>query len=200
MASIIGLTGGIASGKSTVSNMLSEKGYTIIDADLAARMVVEVGQPAYLAIVESFGEEILHEDSTIQREKLGSIIFNNDEKRKQLNEIVHPAVRSMMLAHKDEAIALGKKTIFMDIPLLFESNLTWMVDRTLLVYVNEETQLARLMERNHLNQKDASARIASQFPLKEKVSLADAVIDNNGSLLQTKEQLETLLTEWELKP
>ncbi|MDX8342105.1 dephospho-CoA kinase [Rossellomorea sp. YZS02] len=201
MATIIGLTGGIASGKSTVSTMLNEKGYTIIDADLASRMVVEVGQPAYLAIVEEFGDTILHEnDSTINREKLGQIIFNSEEKRKKLNSIVHPAVRSMMLQHKDEAIAVGKSTIFLDIPLLFESNLTWMVERTLLVYVNEETQLTRLMERNHFNREDAEARIASQFPLKDKVNLADAVIDNNGSLQETKEQIEALLVEWDLQP
>lgn len=181
--------------------MLNEKGYTIIDADLAARMVVEVGQPAYLAIVEEFGKHILHEhDSTINREKLGGIIFNSDEKRKKLNAIVHPAVRSMMLQHKDEAIEAGKNTIFMDIPLLFESDLTWMVDRTLLVYVNEETQLSRLMKRNHYNREDAASRIASQFPLKDKVSLADAVIDNNGSLHETKEQLDALLVEWDLQP
>ncbi|MFI8685679.1 dephospho-CoA kinase [Rossellomorea sp. NPDC077527] len=201
MANIIGLTGGIASGKSTVSTMLNEKGYTIIDADLAARMVVEVGQPAYLAIVEEFGDGILHEnDTTINREKLGQIIFNSEEKRKKLNSIVHPAVRSMMLQYKDEAIASGKNTIFMDIPLLFESDLTWMVDRTLVVYVNEETQLSRLMERNHFNREDASCRIASQFPLKDKVNLADAVIDNNGSLHETKEQLESLIVKWDLKP
>ena len=201
MARIIGLTGGIASGKSTISTMLHEKGYTIIDADLAARMVVEVGQPAYLAIVEEFGKDILHEnDSTINREKLGQIIFNSEEKRKMLNSIVHPAVRSMMLQHKDEAIASGKNTIFMDIPLLFESDLTWMVERTLVIYVNEETQLSRLMERNHLKRQDAEARIASQFPLKDKVNLADAVIDNNGTLSETKKQLESLLVEWGLQP
>ncbi|MGM0853390.1 MAG: dephospho-CoA kinase [Bacillota bacterium] len=201
MASIIGLTGGIASGKSTVSKMLNEKDYTIIDADLAARMVVEVDQPAYLTIVEEFGEHILHDhDSTINREKLGQIIFNSEEKRKKLNGIVHPAVRSMMLAHKDEAILEGKNTIFMDIPLLFESDLTWMVDRTLVVYVNKETQLSRLMERNHFTREEALARIASQFPLKDKASLADAVIDNNGTLDETKEQLESLLMEWHLKP
>ncbi|TMU85787.1 dephospho-CoA kinase [Bacillus sp. BHET2] len=201
MASVIGLTGGIASGKSTVSTMLNEKGYTIIDADLAARMVVEVGQPAYLAIVEEFGEGILHQpDATINREKLGQIIFNSDEKRKVLNGIVHPAVRKMMLQHKDEAIEAGKNTIFMDIPLLFESDLTWMVERTLVVYVNEETQLSRLMERNHYNHEDAAARIASQYPLRDKVTLADAVIDNNGSLHETKRQLDALLVEWELKP
>ncbi|MCA1063658.1 dephospho-CoA kinase [Rossellomorea sp. AcN35-11] len=201
MATIIGLTGGIASGKSTVSAMLNEKGYTIIDADLAARMVVEVDQPAYLAIVEEFGEHILHEhDATINREILGHIIFNSEDKRKKLNGIVHPAVRSMMLAHKDEAISAGKNTIFMDIPLLFESDLTWMVDRTLLVYVDEETQLSRLMERNHLSHEEASSRIASQYPLKDKIKLSDHVIDNNGSLHHTQKQLEALLMEWDLKP
>ena len=201
MTSIIGLTGGIASGKSTVSNMLKEKGYTVIDADLAARMVVEVGQPAYLAIVDEFGKSILHEsNNTINREKLGAIVFNDQEKRTKLNAIVHPAVRSAMLSQKDQAIQSGKDTIFMDIPLLFESDLTWMVDKTIVVLVDEETQLSRLMERNHYSQKEAVSRISSQYPLSEKANLADAVIDNNGSVNETKEHLEKLLKEWKLNP
>lgn len=201
MATILGLTGGIASGKSTVSEMLSKKGYTVIDADLAARKVVEVGQPAYLAIVEEFGRSILHtDDDTINRAKLGDIVFHNEEMRKKLNGIVHPAVRGLMLSEKDQAIESGKNTIIMDIPLLYESDLTWMVDRTIVVYVDEETQLSRLMKRNQFTEQEASSRIASQFPLKDKIGLADAVINNNGTIEQTEEQLEKIFNEWDLRP
>ncbi len=200
VATIIGLTGGIASGKSTVSAFLKEKGYIIIDADLAARMVVEVGQPAYLAIVDAFGKGILQENGQIDRAGLGAIIFNDPTKRNLLNGIVHPAVRSMMLAHKDEAIENGKQTIIMDIPLLFESDLTWMVDRTVVVAVEEDVQLDRLMKRNRLSEQEAAARISSQLPLKEKAEKADAVIDNNGSVEDTLKQVEELLATWGLKP
>lgn len=201
MATILGLTGGIASGKSTVSEMLSKKGYTVIDADLAARKVVEVGQPAYLAIVEEFGRSILHtDDDTINRAKLGDIVFHNEEMRKKLNGIVHPAVRGLMLSEKDQAIESGKNTIIMDIPLLYESDLTWMVDRTIVVYVDEETQLSRLMKRNQFTEQEASSRIASQFPLEDKIGLADAVINNNGTIEETGEQLEKILNDWDLRP
>ncbi|MDR4935978.1 dephospho-CoA kinase [Rossellomorea marisflavi] len=200
MANIIGLTGGIASGKSTVSAFLQDKGYTIIDADLAARMVVEVGQPAYLAIVEAFGKGILQENGQIDRAGLGAIIFNDQTKRNLLNGIVHPAVRSMMLSHKDEAIESGKQTVIMDIPLLFESDLTWMVDRTIVVTVEEDVQLSRLMKRNELTEEEAASRISSQLPLREKAEKADAVIDNNGSVEDTLKQVEELLAAWGLKP
>ncbi len=200
VANIIGLTGGIASGKSTVSAFLQDKGYTIIDADLAARMVVEVGQPAYLAIVEAFGKGILQENGQIDRAGLGAIIFNDQTKRNLLNGIVHPAVRSMMLSHKDEAIESGKQTVIMDIPLLFESDLTWMVDRTIVVTVEEDVQLSRLMKRNELTEEEAASRISSQLPLREKAEKADAVIDNNGSVEDTLKQVEELLAAWGLKP
>ena len=200
VANIIGLTGGIASGKSTVSAFLQDKGYTIIDADLAARMVVEVGQPAYLAIVEAFGKGILQENGQIDRAGLGAIIFNDQSKRNLLNGIVHPAVRSMMLSHKDEAIENGKQTVIMDIPLLFESDLTWMVDRTIVVTVEEDVQLSRLMKRNELTEEEAASRISSQLPLREKAEKADAVIDNNGSVEDTLKQVEELLAAWGLKP
>jgi len=200
MAKIIGLTGGIASGKSTVSNMLKEKGFTVIDADIAAREVVNVGEEAYQKIVQEFGEEILQEDLSINRGKLGEIVFHQEEKRLLLNSIVHPAVRKYMNDKKDEALSEGKKTVILDIPLLFESKLTHMVEKTILVFVEEDTQLIRLMERNHFSERDAKARIAAQMPLKDKKSLADAVIDNNGSIHETEEQLNRLINSWEMTP
>ncbi|KGT39968.1 MAG: dephospho-CoA kinase [Heyndrickxia faecalis] len=200
MAKIIGLTGGIASGKSTVSNMLKTKGFTIVDADIAARKVVEPGELAYEQIIEAFGEGILLQDLTLDRKKLGALIFADEALRMKLNSIVHPAVRAWMTREKDRAIENGKKTVFLDIPLLFESRLTYMVERTILVYVDGETQLKRLMTRNGLSEKEAQMRIRAQMPLSEKKALADAVLDNNGSLEETKQQLEKIVSDWQLVP
>lgn len=196
MGLIIGLTGGIASGKSTVSAMIKEMGITVIDADIEARLAVDYGEPAYLLIVERFGTGILQPGGEIDRQKLGAIIFNNEEKRKLLNEIVHPEVRRRMTEKKEAAIKRGEKAVVLDIPLLFESKLTYMVNKTLLVYVDPTVQLERLMNRNGLSEEEAHARMNSQNPLQEKISLADAVIDNNGSLEETERQLQEILNSW----
>lgn len=198
MATIIGLTGGIASGKSTVSKMFKDLGIPVIDADIVARDVVEVGEDAYYKIIEEFGIEITHEDGAINREKLGSIIFTDEQKRKKLNSIVHPAVRQRMNDLKLSYIKNGEKTLVLDIPLLFESKLTYLVEKIILVYVNPEIQLERLMNRNGLTLEAANARISSQLPLQEKVALADAVLDNNGTTDETFEQLRKILKEWAL--
>lgn len=196
MALVVGLTGGIASGKSTVSNFIREKGFTIIDADLEARLAVDVDEPAYNEIIAYFGKEIIMDTGEINRAKLGEIIFNHEEKRLKLNSIVHPDVRRRMTEKREQAISNGEKLIVMDIPLLFESKLTGMVDKVLLVYVDEQTQLERLMNRNQFSKEEALARIGSQMPLKNKVKLSDAVIDNNGSLEETEIQLNNILKDW----
>lgn len=198
MALKIGLTGGIASGKSTISTLLTELGIVVIDADQIAREVVDVGGEAYFRIIEKFGNGILQHDGTIDRTKLGSIIFHNEQSRNTLNKIVHPAVRERMNEKTSEYIVRGEETVVLDIPLLFESNLSYMVDRTILVYVNTDVQLQRLMARNELSQKEAKARIDSQMPLTEKVALADAVLNNNGTIFETKEQLVQLLKNWHI--
>ncbi|MBE3569285.1 MAG: dephospho-CoA kinase [Bacillales bacterium] len=200
MAHIIGLTGGIASGKSTVSSLLKEKGYTVIDADAAAKIVVQPGEEAYNKIVNAFGKEILLENGEINRRKLGDLVFRNEQKRLQLNSIVHPAVRKQMLLEKEQAIRDGKQTVILDIPLLFESGLTWMVDKTIVVYVDGSIQLERLMKRNGLDKEDAEIRISAQMPLEEKVKKADAVIHNNGTIAETKQQLEQIIEKWGLRP
>ncbi|MED3994316.1 dephospho-CoA kinase [Peribacillus frigoritolerans] len=196
MGQIIGITGGIASGKSTVSLYLQELGFTIVDADLASRAVVEPGEEAYHQVVKAFGEDILLTNGNIDRVKLGSIIFNDQEKRLLLNGIVHPAVRNWMRLKTEAALSSGEETVFMDIPLLFESKLTFMVDKTLLIYVDEQVQLKRLMNRNGLSETEALARINSQMPLADKKALADAVIDNNGDINETKRQVKAILSEW----
>ncbi|MBT2645071.1 dephospho-CoA kinase [Bacillus sp. ISL-41] len=198
MSLVIGLTGGIASGKSTVSAMFTDMGITVIDADIEARLAVEPGEKAYNDIVSHFGTDILEDDRTINRPKLGEIIFNNEEKRLLLNSIVHPAVRERMAQKRKQAEAADEKAVVLDIPLLFESKLTELVEKIIVVYVDEQTQLERLMKRNGFSEEEASARIQSQMPLKDKVSLADAVIDNSGSIEQSKQQLMEILTEWEI--
>ncbi|WP_046174036.1 dephospho-CoA kinase [Domibacillus indicus] len=197
---IIGLTGGIASGKSTVSQLLKNKGFTVIDADIASRAVVMPGQPVLEQIVQLFGNEMLFQDGTLNRKKLGEVIFGDEFKRKQLNEIIHPAVRTWMLSEKDKAIAAGCRTIIFDIPLLFESKLAWMAERTLLIYVTPEIQLERLMNRNGYTEKEAMDRIESQMPINEKKKLADDMIDNSGTIDKTKEQLDHWLAQLRLSP
>ena len=198
MGQIIGITGGIASGKSSVSQYLKALGFTIVDADVASRAVVEPGEEAYLQVVKAFGEDLILSDGSIDRAKLGSIIFHDQEKRLLLNGIVHPAVRNWMRVETEKALATGAETVFMDIPLLFESKLTFMVEKTLLVYVDESVQLERLMNRNTLSKPDALARIRSQMPLKDKKALADAVVDNNGDIEETKKQVDEILKKWNI--
>lgn len=196
---IIGLTGSIASGKSTVSAMLKEKGYPIVDADEIARLVVEPGTPVIQEIEEAFGREVIREDGSLHRENLGALIFGDEEKRKKLNGIIHPAIRAEMLKQKETHLANGANTIIMDIPLLFESKLQSFVERIIVVTVTPEVQKERLMKRNELTEQEAVKRIASQLPLAVKEAKADAVIDNNGTIEKTAQQLEDLLERWRIE-
>ncbi|WP_354471713.1 dephospho-CoA kinase [Lysinibacillus parviboronicapiens] len=193
---IIGLTGSIASGKSTVAKMMTALGLPIVDADIVARDVVEPGTKTLILIAENFGEDILLEDGSLDRAKLGDIIFHEPAKRKILNDIMHPAIREEMLRQRDAFVKAGQKHIVMDIPLLFESKLQHFVERIIVVSVREDVQLRRLMERNHLTKEDALARIHSQLPLSVKEKGAHAVIYNNENLEQTEEQLKKILHHW----
>ncbi|MFJ8237223.1 dephospho-CoA kinase [Ureibacillus sp. NPDC094379] len=195
---IIGLTGSIASGKSTVANMLKAYGLPIVDADLVAREVVEPETPVLKKIAEVFGEDILTDDGNLNRAKLGSLIFHDETKRKTLNDIIHPAIRQEMLRRRDEYIANGEETVIMDIPLLFESKLQHFVEKILVVSVTEEIQLKRLMDRNQLSKEEALARISTQLPLSKKEQGADAVVYNNSTFEETKKQLETILKNWDV--
>ncbi|MBT2636083.1 dephospho-CoA kinase [Bacillus sp. ISL-26] len=193
MSLVIGLTGGIASGKSTVARMLIERGITVIDADIIAKQAVEKGMPAYGQIIDSFGEDILLENGELDRRKLGSIVFTDEQKRLALNKIVHPAVRAEMMKQRDEAVSRHESFVVLDIPLLYESKLEYLVDKVIVVTVTAETQLKRLMERNSLTEEEALSRITSQMPLADKTKRADIVIDNSGSVEKTKQQLDDIL-------
>jgi len=187
---IIGLTGGIASGKSTVTDMLRGFGAYVVDADVWARKVVEPKSDGLREIVEVFGSDILEPDGSLSRPKLGQIIFTNREARAKLNAITHPRVRAGMNqetqfyleTHPDEPV-------IWDVPLLFEGETHKLVDQTIVVYVNPNLQLERLMARNGYSREEAEARISSQMPIDEKKKLATYVIDNSGTLTETREQV-----------
>lgn len=189
---VIGLTGGIASGKSTVAKYLSDQGFVIIDADIASRKAVEVGTEGLAQIKKAFGDQVIQQDGSLDRKALGSIIFNDSSEREKLNKIVHPRVRDIMESKKQNALMQGK-IVVMDIPLLYENHLEHTVDEVWLVYVPLNIQIERLMLRNNLSQKEAQARIASQMSLEEKKEKADKVIDNSGSIDALHEQLRCLI-------
>ncbi len=192
---IIGLTGSIASGKSTIAEMLASYGLPIVDADLVARQVVEPGSETLMQIVEVFGQDVILPTGEMDRAKVGSIIFGDEEKRAQLNGIIHPAIRTEMLRQRDRFVADGKHVI-MDIPLLFENKLQHFVEKILVVTVSEETQLTRLMARNDLTKEEALARISSQLPLPVKEQGADAIIYNDGTIDESRVQLIAILKNW----
>jgi dephospho-CoA kinase len=178
--------------------MLKEKGYPIVDADKIARQVVEPGTPVIKEIAEHFGDEVLNEDGSLNREKLGERIFKSEEERKKLNSIIHPAIRNEMIRQKEQWISKGAGTVILDIPLLFESKLQSFVEKIIVVSVTPEIQKQRLIARNELNEQEAADRINSQLLMVEKEAGADAVIDNNGTIEETKMQVETLLDKWNL--
>ena len=158
---IIGLTGGIASGKSTVANMLKKAGVPVVDADVISKQVMQPDGAAFKEVISTFGQELVQEDGTINREVLGKRIFSNEEDRKKLNAIVHPIVRQEM---KDAATSYfneGYPHVVLDIPLLYESHLFHMVDKVLLVYVSPELQLHRLVTRDEKGEEEAKARMAA---------------------------------------
>lgn len=193
MGKTIGLTGSVATGKSTVSNMIQQAGIPLVDADIAARKVVEPGTEGLKEIVAYFGEEILLADGTLDRAKLGEIIFKDKEKREKLNGITHPRVKDYMLEARERFFRAGEELVFFDIPLLFESHLESLVDQIVVVWTTPETELKRLMERNNLTKEDALRRIESQMGIDEKARKADFVIDNNESLEKTQKQVYTFI-------
>ncbi|MBF1993085.1 dephospho-CoA kinase [Staphylococcus schleiferi] len=194
MPKVIGLTGGIATGKSTVAALLEVHGFKIVDADLASRKAVEKGSEGLRQIQEQFGEEAINEDGEMDRAYIAQQVFFDDEKRKQLNQIVHPIVRELMQQERDHYLAEGYDVV-MDIPLLYENGFEDTVDEVWLVYASEPIQIDRLMERNQLSIEDAKARIYSQISIDKKSRMADVVIDNLGSKLELKQNLEQVLAE-----
>lgn len=194
MPKVIGLTGGIASGKSTVSELLTAHGFKVVDADVAARQAVAKGTKGLEQVKAVFGEAAIDKDGNMDRAYVGDVIFNHPEKRLELNEIVHPIVHDIMQQEKEDYLKQGFNVI-MDIPLLFENELQETVDEVWLVYTSESIQIERLMERNDLSMEDAKARVYSQISIDKKRRMADHEIDNRDTKLELKQNLEQLLVE-----
>ena len=193
---LVGLTGGIASGKSTVAKIFQRLGAAIVNADDLAREVVLPGREAWKEIVASFGAEILQTDQNLDRQKLRTLIFNQPEARKRLESIIHPRVRALAEERIRQYSAAGYPVVIYEVPLLFEGKLQEWLRPVILVACNVETQTGRLQQRDHLTRADAEKHIAAQMSLAEKRRLADYVIENNGSLAdlerQTREIVEQL--------
>jgi len=190
---LVGLTGSIATGKSTVSRMFAHLGARVIDADLLAREVVMPGQAAYLRIVEDFGPQVVQDDGALDRKALGAIVFADPARRKRLEEITHPAIglrQQRMLSALDEESFEG--VVIWDAALLFEGGGAARMDRVVVVYADPEIERQRLMERDGLSDADARARIASQMPIAEKAKLAHHVIDNSGPREETERQVRAV--------
>lgn len=190
---LIGLSGGIGSGKSTVSGFLRELGAHIVDADEAARAVVEPGTPGFDAVVAEFGTAMVRE-GRLDRSRLAETVFHDRGALERLNAIVHPLVREWTAARLLEAAAAGETIVVQDIPLLFENNYEPLFKATVLVYVPQPLQVERLVARG-LAEADARARIANQLPIDEKRARATYLIDNSGSREETRAQTERVWTE-----
>ena len=176
---LVGLTGGIASGKSLVSKLLKELGAYIIDADEIAHEVIQPGEPAYQEILPQFGKEILNEDGTIDRSKLGRLVFSDPVKRTLLEGIVHPRVFAIEEARRRQAVQQDPEAVIIfDAPLLIETRAYELMDKVIVVYANSRTQLKRLMERDHLEYDEAKRRIAAQLPIADKRQHADYIINS----------------------
>ena len=190
---LVGLTGSIATGKSTVSRMFAHLGARVIDADLLSREVVMPGQPAYVRIVEEFGPQVVQEDGSLDRKALGAIVFADPPRRKRLEEITHPAIglrQQRILSVLDEESFEG--VVLWDAALLFESGGVAKMDRVVVVFADPDTEGRRLIERDGLSEADARTRIASQMPIAEKAKLADHVIDNSGTREDTERQVRAV--------
>lgn len=196
---LVGLTGGIATGKSTVADTLRRLGAEVIDADQLAREVVAPGEPALAEIVREFGD-VLQPDGTLDRKKLGAIVFGDTPRRKRLEAITHPAIRERFLARLRELEAVGfEGLVFFDAPVMIESGNYRNMDRLVVVSTGDATQRERLMARDGMSAAEASRRMATQMPVADKAKLADYVIDNSGDRAateaRTREVFEALLAE-----
>lgn len=186
----VAITGSIACGKSTVSNYLINKGYNVVDADKIGHNIL-LEEAVKKEILNIFSADVF-ENGEVNRKKLGEVVFQNNEKLKQLNAITHPIIKKQI-----ELAMVNKKLVFLDIALLFEGDFVDLVDKVIVVHINKEEQLKRLMKRNNFSYDQAIARISSQMDSEEKVKLADYVIDNSGTIEETHNQIEKILIKLE---
>ncbi len=189
----IGLTGGIATGKSTVARLVESRGFKVIDADRVSHQVTAVGEDGYTEILKQFGENVLDQQLKIDRKKLAEIVFNNSDQKKKLESILHPLIQEKVQEAKQKEFDNKTKFLFYDVPLLFENNLQTQFDLTIVVWCDLQTQLNRLIQRNHLDIPQAQLRINNQMKLSEKIRLAKKCIDNSGSEFELMLVVDQLL-------
>ena len=192
MGKIIGITGGIASGKSTVTNFLRKQGFQVVDADAVVHQLQKPDGRLFEALVQHFGQEIILENGELNRPLLARLIFSNPQEQEWSKRIQGEIIREELATLRDQ-LAPTEEIFFMDIPLLFEQAYSAWFDETWLVYVDRNIQVERLMKRNHLSQNEAKSRLAAQWPLEEKKDLASHVLDNNGNQDQLLTQVRILL-------
>ena len=190
MKKVIGLTGSIASGKSTVSKKLKDLGYKVIDCDAINHEILVKDEVGYLLVVENFGTDILDENLEIDRKKLSSLIFNDSVLKEKLNQILHPVIKNRVI---EEIEKIDEGMVFLDCPLLFETDFHKLCEINIVVYVNFDTQIHRLMQRDNITFPEALKKIYAQMSLDEKLGLADLVIDNCHSLGDLDWQIKQLL-------
>ena len=194
---VIGLTGGIASGKSTITNYIESKGIPVIDGDRVSREVVLPGSEALMKIEEEFGKEYILSDGTLDRKKMGKNVFNNPEERKKLEGILHPIIRNEFIKKINEYKKNPEiKIVLLDAALLIESKMTDLTDSLWLVYADKEVQIKRVMARDNVSEDVALSIINSQMLLSDKKKYADEIIDNNKSFLEVYEKVDNLLKKY----
>lgn len=192
---IVGLTGGISSGKSTVSSYLKQLKIPVIDADEVARKVVEPNSQGAIEIRKAFGSDVFEEDGSLNRQKLGALIFSNAENRQKLDNLLQPLIKIMILEKIEEYRQKGETMIVLDLPLLFEKQYEELCEEIIVVYVPRELQLERLMNRNQYTKQEALSRIDSQLSIEEKRKRATVLLDNQGTIRQLYQQVEQWLVE-----
>ncbi|KAJ2063553.1 Dephospho-CoA kinase [Coemansia sp. S146] len=194
---IVGLTGGIATGKSTASQVFKARGVPVIDADVIAHQIMEPGEVSYNLILQQFGDDVLQKDSkAIDRGKLGGIVFNDSDKRQALNRCTHPYVRRRILYQLLGCYLRGYPMCVLDVPLLYESGMDRMCGKVVVVSCTGDRQIVRLMDRNGFSKEEAEARVKSQMPIEEKERRAARVLDNNEGLAELERQVDDLVAKW----
>ncbi|MHC5188410.1 dephospho-CoA kinase [Enterococcus cecorum] len=193
MAFVLGITGGIATGKSSVVQHFIDLGFPVVDADIIARHLLDQNEQAYNEVVKVFGSEILQESGEINRQALGALVFNHPDKLKQLDELMAPFLQESILAAIKQA-SQNQKLVIVDVPLMYEKGYDEWMDQVAVVYCTPNQQLKRLMQRNQLTEKEAKQRMDSQLPIEMKKLLAEVVFDNSNDLTQTIQQVDTWLS------
>ena len=193
MAFVLGITGGIATGKSGVVQHFIDLGFPVVDADIIARHLLDQNEQAYNEVVKIFGSEILQENGEINRQALGALVFNHPDKLKQLDELMAPFLQESILAAIEQA-SQNQNLVIVDVPLMYEKGYDEWMDQVAVVYCTPNQQLKRLMQRNQLTEKEAKQRIDSQLPIEMKKLLAEVVFDNSNDLTQTIQQVDTWLS------